>query len=117
MNPFDKYEGKGKKLLGEIIYTGSSRKEYGIPVFRQCGLECVYCGMNFLVYENWLNICIDHVIPTQSLKYWKSKEEIEQNTEINRWIDDISNIVTSCRACNEFLNGYRINEKNHFSIP
>jgi hypothetical protein len=26
------------------------------------------------------------------------------------WIEDIANLVTSCRACNEFLNGYRVSE-------
>lgn len=32
-------------------------------------------------------------------------------TQCRTPIDDIPNLVTCCRACNEFLNGYRVDEQ------
>ena len=53
-------------------------------------------------YEAWLDISIDHVIPTECVKRLGYPHE---------WVADIANLVTSCRACNEFLNGYRVSEE------
>lgn len=99
--PFDGYEGGGRRLLGRPSGgDGSSRRGYGVPVFAQCGSNCVYCGSGG-PYEAWLNLSVDHVVPRgdgRTLGY-----PVE-------WIEDIANLVTCCRVCNEFLNGYRVNE-------
>ncbi|MBO8128151.1 MAG: HNH endonuclease [Peptococcaceae bacterium] len=102
MLPFDRYEGGGRKLLGRPPGgDGTCRRGYGVPVFKQCGLTCVYCG-RFLgaPYEAWLDISIDHVIP---------RSAIEQLGVPREWVEDVANLVTCCRACNEFLNQYRVN--------
>ena len=49
-------------------------------------------------YENWLNLCVDHVVPGHLVKAGWPRE----------WVLDRINLVTCCRACNEFLNGYRL---------
>jgi hypothetical protein len=49
-------------------------------------------------YEDWLNLSVDHVVP-------QYLEKLNWNRE---WIQDLINLVTCCRACNEFLNGYRM---------
>jgi len=44
-SPFRVYEGGGRRLLGRPAGgDGSSRRGYGVPVFKQCGAECAYCG-------------------------------------------------------------------------
>lgn len=50
-------------------------------------------------YEAWLDVSIDHVIPRGTVKRLGYPQD---------WVEDIANLVTSCRACNEFLNGYRV---------
>jgi len=50
-------------------------------------------------YESWLDLSIDHVIPGETVKRLGWPRE---------WVEDIANLVTCCRACNEFLNGYRV---------
>ncbi len=51
-------------------------------------------------YESWLNLSVDHVVPGHLGKAGWPKE----------WVFDRINLVTCCRACNEFLNGYRVSE-------
>jgi hypothetical protein len=95
--PFRKYVGGGRRLLGGLRY-GSCRYDYGPPVFEQCGTACVYCSQELGdSYERWLNLSVDHVVPVGTP--WKG--------EAAGWIEDVINCVTACRACNEFLNGYR----------
>jgi hypothetical protein len=100
--PFDSYGGGGRCLLGKPPSgNGSSRRGYGLAVFEQCGTVCVYCGYEMAAsYEGWLNLSIDHVIPTWTGKLGYPAE----------WIADTVNLVTCCRACNEFLNGYRVTD-------
>lgn len=107
--PFGRYDGAGRQLLGRPPWgDGSSRRGYGVPVFGQCGTTCVYCGRDLgSTYEAWLGLSVDHVIPGgdgRRLGY-----PIE-------WIDDIANLVTCCRACNEFLNGYRVTDPPPASV-
>lgn len=52
-------------------------------------------------YEAWLDVSIDHVIPRETVKRLGYPRD---------WVEDIANLVTSCRACNEFLNGYRVTD-------
>lgn len=52
-------------------------------------------------YEAWLNLSIDHVVPAGDGRRLGYPVE---------WFEDITNLVTCCRACNEFLNGFRVTE-------
>lgn len=101
--PFDRYEGGGRRLLGRPAWgNGSSRRGYGRPVFAQCGFACAYCGSSMdRTYEVWLGLSVDHVIPTGCAKRLGYPVE---------WVADVANQVTCCRACNEFLNPYRVND-------
>jgi 5-methylcytosine-specific restriction endonuclease McrA len=105
--PFDCYLEGGRKLYNILISgeKGSSRTGYGLPVFKVCGSRCVYCGFEMSdSYRSWLNISVEHVIPTKStLKSWGG--------DYKNWLFDLANCVTCCRACNEFLNGYKTEEK------
>jgi len=68
-------------------------------VFAQCGLSCVYCRLDMSEpYENWLQLSVDHVVPAGTKGAGYPPE----------WIEDIANLVTCCRACNEFSNGFRV---------
>ena len=101
--PFERYEAGGRRLLGKPPGgDGSSRRGYGLAVFVQCGFTCVYCGYEMAdAYEAWLNLSIDHVIPAGDGRRLSYPPE---------WIEDVANLVTCCRACNEFLNGYRVSD-------
>ncbi|MGE5435473.1 MAG: HNH endonuclease [Candidatus Doudnabacteria bacterium] len=101
--PFDRYTGGGRRLLGVPAFgDGSSRRGYGPAVFEQCGFVCAYCGHEMeTAYEVWLSLSVDHVIPTGVAKRLGYAPE---------WVQDISNQVTCCRACNEFLNGYKVTD-------
>lgn len=100
--PFDAYEGGGRRLLGVPAFGGgSSRRDYGVPVFEQCGWACVYCGVDLgETYETWLGLSVDHVVPQSLVKHGYP----------TAWIEDLTNKVTCCRHCNEFLNQYRVSE-------
>lgn len=100
--PFVRYRGGGRTLLGgPALGDGSSRHGYGLPVLVECGHDCVYCGRALgELYENWLDFSIDHVIPTNAVKLGYRKE----------WVNDLINLVTACRACNEFLNRYKVDD-------
>lgn len=101
--PFTRYRSGGRALLGRPPWgDGTCRHGYGPLVFAQCGTACVYCGRELgTAYEAWLDVSIDHVVPTETVKRLGYPRE---------WIEDVANLVTSCRACNEFLNGYRVSE-------
>jgi hypothetical protein len=103
MLPFNRYDGGGRRLLGRPRWgNGSSRRGYGLPVFEQCGHVCAYCGYDMrTTYEAWLNLSIDHVIPAGDSRRLGLPVE---------WYEDVTNLVTCCRACNEFLNGYRLTD-------
>jgi hypothetical protein len=87
---------------------GTARHGYGIPVFERCGYACAYCGLDMLAsYEAWLQLSIDHVIPHQMIRRDYSKE----------WIEDLANLVTCCRSCNEFGNRFRFDDPAPASEP
>lgn len=94
--PFDRYKNEGKVPLGAPkTGDGTSRHGYGPEVFDQCGWHCAYCDRPLLErYESWLDVSVDHVIPQSTPWHGAGKP----------WIRDIFNLVTCCRACNEFLN-------------
>lgn len=101
--PFARYRHSGRELLGRPAWRdGSCRRGYGPPVFAECGTACAYCDRQLgESYESWLDLSIDHVVPGETVKRLGWPRE---------WIDDIVNLVTCCRACNEFLNGYRVSD-------
>lgn len=98
--PFVRYASGGAELLGIPPWgDGTARHGYGRPVFAECGYQCVYCGFDMgAPYEAWLNLSVDHVVPGHLVKAGWPRE----------WVLDRVNLVTCCRACNEFLNGYRL---------
>ena len=95
MLPFERYQGRGRTLLGRPPDgDGSCRRGYGPSVFKECGTSCVYCGLAMgEFYRAWLQISVDHVVPRRMSA---SGYPIE-------WILDITNCVTACRACNDYL--------------
>jgi 5-methylcytosine-specific restriction endonuclease McrA len=98
--PFARYQLGGTHLLGiPNEREGTARHGYGPPVFAACGYQCAYCGFDMASpYEAWLNLSVDHVVPQHLKKAAWPRE----------WLLDLINLVTCCRACNEFLNGYRV---------
>lgn len=100
--PFDAYREGWRELLGAPRWgDGSSRRGYGVDVFSECGYVCVYCGLDMdTTYEGWLQLSVDHVMPSH----------LANKGYPAAWIEDITNMVTCCGACNEFLNGHRMND-------
>jgi len=99
--PFAHYQGRGRELLGRVTGQsgGRSRTGYGRPVFSQCGFACVYCGYRMdRPFEAWLQLSIDHVIPSSA----------KRDGYTEAWVEDVANMVTCCRACNEWSNDYRV---------
>lgn len=107
--PFERYWAGGRMLLGRPpVGDGTCRHGYGPPVFAECGAVCVYCGRDMgESYESWLHLSIDHVIPGGTVKQLGWPRE---------WVEDIANLVTCCRACNEFSNGYRVTDPSPTSL-
>ncbi|MCV0384727.1 MAG: HNH endonuclease [Erythrobacter sp.] len=96
--PFDRYEGGGRRPLGKPRQGDlTARHGYGPHVFAQCGFECVYCGLDMREsFESWLQLSVDHVIPRQMVSRGYPMHLVE----------DITNLVTCCRACNDFGNRF-----------
>lgn len=103
--PFTRYEGGGRIPLGppdrwgNAPRTGSARTGYGLPAVQHSDGRCAYCRIDLSSsYEAWLNLSLEHVVPQGS----------RQSPSIDpAWLGDLANCVLCCRACNEFLNGYR----------
>lgn len=97
VRPFDLYEHGGTVPLGRPK-TSTSRTGYAVDVVRRSGPQCVYCDRDLIEsYEAWLDLSVDHVVPTSTSWYDNCAD----------WLEDFFNIVTCCRACNEFLNRYK----------
>ena len=63
--------------------AGTALTDYGARVFRRDNFTCVYCGFDGRLFDNWMQLSIDHVIPRK-----------------DGGSDDEANLVTACRACN-----------------
>jgi hypothetical protein len=100
--PFQRYQRGGVELLGIPPWRdGTARHGYGPPVFAACGFACAYCGFDMATpYRHWLDLSVDHVVPVYLQRVGWDR----------LWLLDLINLVTCCRACNEFLNGYRVVE-------
>lgn len=91
--PFAAYPKGGRKLLGKPK-GDLARKGYGRDVLAWCGFACAYCGLDMSVFEGWLQLSVDHVIPQQSVAAGFPVE----------WVLDTTNIVACCRSCNDLFN-------------
>ncbi len=102
-SPFRRLPGDGRKPLGYNDTTrGSFRTHYGPPVMKLWGAQCCYCERDLGgSYEVWLHASVEHVIPRQLSS--KAGWPLE-------WTEDLANQVACCRACNEFLNGFKVIE-------
>lgn len=100
--PFDRYQHGGRSPLGRPRQGDvTARHGYGPPVFAECGFACVYCGFDMSKpYENWLQLSVDHVVPSGARSHGYLPE----------WLEDITNLVTCCRPCNEFSNAFVVGE-------
>jgi 5-methylcytosine-specific restriction endonuclease McrA len=98
--PFNRYEGGGRTPLGRPRQGDTAaRHRYGPPAFEQCGYTCVYCGLDMAsIFEAWLQLSVDHVIPRQMANLGYPVALVE----------DITNLVTCCRACNDFGNRFTV---------
>ena len=97
--PFATYPHEGRKLLG-LVSGSTCRYGYGLKFQQLTGQgDCAYCGMSLVgMYENWLTMALDHVIPNSVCKSLGLPEE---------WNQDYSNRVLCCTACNTFGNRYK----------
>jgi 5-methylcytosine-specific restriction endonuclease McrA len=102
--PLSHYDKSAELELPRCTSTGNCRLGYGVPVIEHWGTSCAYCGKDLLAsYDAWLDLSVDHVVPACVLKQW--------GPDYGPWIGSIANVVPCCRACNEFLNGYRTTEE------
>ncbi|MBZ5646818.1 MAG: hypothetical protein LAN37_06290 [Acidobacteriia bacterium] len=99
MLPFEAYPGGGRQLLGRVK-GANCRHEYGLAFMRRTGQRrCAYCDVDFTaVYETWLTMVLDHVVPASACTAMVIPEE---------WSEDVSNRVLACAACNGFCNRYK----------
>ena len=97
--PFRDYPGGGRKLIG-ARRGANCRHEYGREFMHKTGQHrCAYCGIDLTAsYENWLTMTLDHVVPVSVGKALEIPKE---------WLEDYSNAVLACAACNTFANHYR----------
>jgi hypothetical protein len=60
---------------------------------------CAYCGLDFTKsFRRWLQMALDHVVPKEVCKKLCVQE---------RWVEDYTNRVLACGACNGFDNQYK----------
>jgi hypothetical protein len=93
VEPFDKYPDKGlkpiRRLRGTVARHGHARE-----VLENGGFACAYCGLDMTVFEGWLQLSVDHVIPQQMVTFnWNPD-----------WVLDEFNVVACCRPCNDLFN-------------
>ncbi len=60
-----------------------SLRNYGHDVHLRSNFTCVYCGYDGRPFPNWLQLTVDHIVPTSS-----------------GGTNDDDNKVTACQACN-----------------
>lgn len=60
---------------------------------------CAYCGLDLAnSFTNWLQMALDHVVPKSVCKKLLLQDE---------WVEDYTNRVLACGACNGFDNQYK----------
>ena len=63
--------------------SGTALADYGVPVFKRDHYTCVYCGFDGRLFDNWMQLSVDHVLPKKL-----------------GGANSLENLVTSCKACN-----------------
>ena len=97
--PFSKYPGGGRTLLGPV--TGANcRHGFALQFFQLTDIgSCAYCRTDLVgSYNAWLTIVLDHAVPESMGQALKIRED---------WLEDLSNRVLACGACNTFDNRYK----------
>jgi len=103
VSPFERYPEAGGKLLPNRQGLQSRRVDCA-EYIRLTGITyCVYCRLDFTIFENWLNMVLDHVIPQSDCARMECSGGISpQNLT---W--SYSNAVLACSACNGFCNRFK----------
>jgi hypothetical protein len=91
--PFREYPDGGQRLLGRPK-GDVARRGYGRQVLQWCGHRCAYCGLDMTMFEGWLQLSVDHVIPQQAIAAGFPED----------WVLDTANLVACCRPCNDLFN-------------
>ena len=104
--PFTSYPKGGLELLSSFKDGAKcSRISFQDFILMTRMTKCAYCGLDFFQskstssFNSWLTMSLDHVIPKNACSRLKS-------TTKEAWIDDASNLVLSCMACNNSFNRY-----------
>ena len=63
--------------------SGTALGDYGIKVFERDHFTCAYCGFDGRLFDNWMQLSVDHIRPQSS--------EGDNSME---------NLITACRAGN-----------------
>lgn len=91
--PFRAYPGGGRELLkapaGDV-----ARRGYGRKVLEWCAYRCAYCALDMSVFDGWLQLSVDHVVPKQAVGVGFDRA----------WVMDQANLVACCRSCNDLFN-------------
>ena len=103
--PFESYPYRGRRLLGRVSGY-NCRHGYGLAFMRLTKqTKCAYCGLDLAaIYENWLTIALDHVVPHSTCLDWELPEE---------WGEDYRNRVLCCTTCNTFGNRFVPKDFSH----
>jgi hypothetical protein len=73
--------------------------------------RCAYCGLHLLEpYEHWLLLTVDHVIPKRLIQRNGRWGRLRNRKQIANWIEDATNCVICCSACNHFTSRIEISE-------
>jgi hypothetical protein len=93
--PFASYPKGGRTLLDKPKSgDGSARGGYGRDVLVWCGFRCAYCDLDMSLFEGWLQLSVDHVVPQQAWALGYRKD----------WLRNPINTVACCRPCNDLYN-------------
>jgi hypothetical protein len=93
--PFAKYPGAGRVLIvAPMPSGGTARRGYARELLAWCGFRCSYCGLDMTTFEGWLQLSVDHVVPSAAAKIGIPTV----------WLDNAVNKVACCRPCNDLFN-------------
>ena len=100
MEPFDRYPGGGRQLLGPSRGT-NARHEYGLKLQRVTGeTTCAYCGVSLVDdFYRWLLLQVDHAVPVGQAR----RLGVPQ-----MYYEDLVNLVLACAGCNGFNNRHTV---------
>ena len=70
--------------------SGTALGDYGVEIFRRDHFPCVYCGFDGRLFDNWMQLSVEHIRPRSS-----------------GGEDGLENTVTACRSCNSMTSRMR----------